>query len=566
MCREVVVRRWVSFVSLSILLLIAGCGADAELDVVKPEPNLPKVSGIVSLPGGELARAARWWQRLAAAVTSRAHALSGNASPVGAGVAVQLVQLENADAVGPYAPQVIAEGTTNSNGAYQIKLPEGLDAKTCGLVVQVGSEEEGTLTRAFVYSTSHPIDIDFRSEAAVRLVLAEVPPADLCEFDTGEIRAIYDSVDAVPGEVSGGTAEELNAAATAAAANDPTVQGTIAAAVVPATPTETPTERARRTATATATRTATATATHTAGSTRTATATRASATSTRTVSPTSTRTATVTQTPTGTTMGTRPATPNTPTRTVTRTMTRPPTPTATSGRLLGSRIFSIADKPKSALFSSAAGGADISQGGFSSGPIKLEGGEKNNSGFATVTLREDVIFGLLLGTRPAGVTLGTRPALCVKLLAAGSGGSIACNGGAAHDVSLTVDSKLANSASPPTLGTRGGINGGAGAASLTVMTSIVRADVTSAADCRGLSFPAAHAAAYTTTRATTTINNACKNSSCTTTGAINLIKTGVNFNCAQWSTENSVGTLVSPLVRVDVAGSPDEAMILQLAD
>ena len=98
-------------------------------------------------------------------------------------------------------------------------------------VVRVGDPDDGTLTRAMIYNNTGPIRIDFRSEAAVRLMLDEVPPADLCGFDSAEIAAIVAAVEAAPGEINAGDVESANDAATAAAAADAGVQSAIAAAL-----------------------------------------------------------------------------------------------------------------------------------------------------------------------------------------------------------------------------------------------------------------------------------------------------------------------------------------------
>jgi hypothetical protein len=82
-----------------------------------------------------------------------------------------------------------------------------------------------------IYNNTGPIRIDFRSEAAVRLILDEVPPADFCAFDSAEIAAIVAAVDAAPGNINAADVESANDAATAAAAADPGVQSAIESAL-----------------------------------------------------------------------------------------------------------------------------------------------------------------------------------------------------------------------------------------------------------------------------------------------------------------------------------------------
>lgn len=216
--------------TLAALLSFAGCGGDVELDVTHSDTR-KQVKGTVELPNGELAAASSWWQRVATAMVARVHALTGNADLVGAGIRVELVRLSReAAAAGQPGTFVDAEDTA-ADGSYTVLLPQGTDANTCRFLVQVGAAADGTLTRAFVYTSEVPIRIDFRSEAAVRLILDEVPPADLCSIDSAEIATIVAAVDGTPGDVSADSVEDANAAATTAAASNPGVQNAIAVAI-----------------------------------------------------------------------------------------------------------------------------------------------------------------------------------------------------------------------------------------------------------------------------------------------------------------------------------------------
>src|SRR5262249_33250270 len=133
-------------------------------------------------------------------------------------------------------------GATRKNGKFCIGLPEGTDANRCRFAVQVGDSASHTLTRALVFSTDEPVDIDFRSEATARVILASIPPAGLCDFSSDEIRNIYDAVASAPGSALGADADEINAVATSLAAQDPGVQAALTAAIHPP-PTSTPTPR-----------------------------------------------------------------------------------------------------------------------------------------------------------------------------------------------------------------------------------------------------------------------------------------------------------------------------------
>lgn len=216
--------------AFAAVLSLTGCGGNVELDVTHSD-NRKRINGTVELPNGELAAASSWWQRVAAVIVAQAHALTGNADPVGAGIRVEVVRLSReAAAAGQPGTFVDAEDTA-ADGSYTVILPQGTDANTCRFLVQVGAAADGTLTRAFVYSSDEPIRIDFRSEAAVRLVLAEVPPADLCSFDNAEIAAIVTAVDTAPGNVNADNVADANAAATTAAGGNGGVQNAIAAAL-----------------------------------------------------------------------------------------------------------------------------------------------------------------------------------------------------------------------------------------------------------------------------------------------------------------------------------------------
>jgi hypothetical protein len=210
------------------MLCAAGCGGDVSLDVTHSDTR-KRIAGTVELPNGELAaHSSSLWQQFAAAVVGRARALTGATSPVGAGVRVELVQLSAEDAAAGRSGVFVDAEDTAEDGSYTVILPRDTDGNTCRFLVQVGDANDGTLTRALIYNDTGPIRIDFRSEAAVRLILAKVPPADFCSFDSGDILA---AVDAAPGNIVANDVESANAAATIAARADPGVQAAIDAAL-----------------------------------------------------------------------------------------------------------------------------------------------------------------------------------------------------------------------------------------------------------------------------------------------------------------------------------------------
>jgi hypothetical protein len=342
-------------------------------------------------------------ERFAAELVARVQALIADNILPAPDVDVDLVLIGPEDISGGQivGGQVTHTAVTNQFGQYQVQLNLDTTEDTCRYLVRVGSADDGTLTRAFVFSTTAPVDVDFQSEATVRLILEEVAAgrADLCDFDVGDIASIYGAVVDSDEVVSGDTIAELNAAATSAAANDPAVQAAIQEAiglptVVPATATNTPRPTATRTPTSggseTATQTITvrptrtdtptpepetptveptatssveATATSTPSATRTATATLMPTATVQIPTPTITispPTATVPPTVTHTAVDTPTRTPtntptNTPTFTHSPTLTVTPTSTPTDTPA-GPEVNLGLVSGTTAVFSAAAGG------------------------------------------------------------------------------------------------------------------------------------------------------------------------------------------------------------------
>jgi hypothetical protein len=241
-------RLWVvSAIAMAIPFL--GCGGDAGLTITKPTGQCtggtgPRIEGVVRMPHGEVAQRAGALQRLAAAVWAQAAAITGAVSPVGPNVEVALVELRQEDLDDGSEPGAVDIATTGDDGEYCIRLPDSTDHNVCRYVVQVGNGDDGTLTRAFVFSSPAQIDIDYQSEATVRVILAQIPPATLCDFSPAEINNIYNAVRIAPGEAIGENADEINAVAASIAAADPVVDDAISVAYNrPRTPSRTPTQR-----------------------------------------------------------------------------------------------------------------------------------------------------------------------------------------------------------------------------------------------------------------------------------------------------------------------------------
>ena len=260
------VRRPWAASAVVVVLWLCGCGGSSDVAITKlcdGDAGGLQIHGVVQMPNGRIARAASPWERVAGTLWSAAAAISASVSPVATGQLVELVELRPEDLANGTDPGPVEVGTTGPRGDYCMGLPAGTDQNVCRYVVQVGSRQDGTLTRAFVFGTSEPIDIDFRSEAAVRAILAQIPPAGLCDFSPDEIRNIYDAVVVAPGVATGSNADEVNSLAATLALADPGVDAALSAAVNRA-PTPTRTEVIRRTETFTPRSTRTAPgATHT---------------------------------------------------------------------------------------------------------------------------------------------------------------------------------------------------------------------------------------------------------------------------------------------------------------
>jgi hypothetical protein len=228
-----------------------------------------------------------------------------------------------------------------------------------------------------------------------------------------------------------------------------------------------------------------------------------------------------------------------------------PTATATppvSGTPLGDRIFSIS-RPGSLLRSSSAPD-DLSTDPWLSGPVVLHAGPVDGSGIAALSLQSDVTYGF--GLAAGGV-------MCVRIQAAGSGGTIDCNGGSPHTVLLTQDSNGAGVADAPILTLHVGPDSGAGAASLTVMQSITNLASGTPSDCIAAVFGPPELTAYTSSTITATIAEPVQG------GNLTFTTTGENFSCSTWTVENGPGTLAAPRIIVDGGGN-DEAQGLVISD
>lgn len=322
------------------LLLLAGCGGSSSVSSSFPPPGGPVVGGIVLMPNGQVAGAPSALERLAQAFVARVEALvASNVRPVGAGVSVRLVQIDDRNVVNGQIRRgrVVFQATTDSNGAYSVRLPGGTTPDTCRFYVEVGNT---SVTRAFVFGQQR-VDVDFQSEATVRLLLDQIKAGNttLCDLTSDDLKLVYEAVVAAPGQVFGDTPSAINSSAVIVAAADPGVQNAIAIAVGEPTPPPSATDTVPPTVTGTATSTiasgtptrAPSTATRTVPATRTNTppVTNTSGPPTRTNTPPATNTsAPPTRTPTSVATATNTVQPPTVTNTPVPTTTGVPTNTS----------------------------------------------------------------------------------------------------------------------------------------------------------------------------------------------------------------------------------------------
>jgi hypothetical protein len=214
----------------SAALALAGCGADGTSSVVLPASNpAPSVSGTVYTPraDGEFAAAERWWQWADALWSmSRAYAGSQSEFPVTSKVNVSLSKLDPAQAAqGSSSPSTpLGNGSTASDGTYSIPSDQLAslqpDQIAWQIIVQVGSNQAGTLTRAFVISctTNTPVsctaDLDAVSEGVVHVVLDYVAGntdgKQLSDFSQTDLERISCMAEALAGSITGADVAAIN--------------------------------------------------------------------------------------------------------------------------------------------------------------------------------------------------------------------------------------------------------------------------------------------------------------------------------------------------------------------
>ena len=141
---------------------------------------------------------------------------------------------------------------------------------------------------------------------------------------------------------------------------------------------------------------------------------------------------------------------------------------------LGTRLFSIAPSgsDRTGFYVGLLPGQNLG-GAVAGGPLVLEAGIPDPNGDAPLVLAQDDV--LAMQTVVGDV-------ICLRLTAAGSSGTLSCNGGMGHDVAVTSDT--GEFADPPVTQTFLGADSGPGAATLLVSTEVAQLpDGASLTDC-----------------------------------------------------------------------------------
>lgn len=212
---------WAAFVCFAALAL-AGCGANGASSVYIPPANpTPSVSGTVYAPNGQFAAAERWWQWAEALrLMPRAYAALQSELPITIEENVSLSKLDPVEAAHGSTEQalLLANGRTDSDGTYFISNDQLASFQAGQIIVQVGSDQVGTLTRAFVLScttnagVSCTADIDAVSEGVVHVVLDYLSQttAQLSDFSNADLGNIDCIARALAKDISGTNVADIN--------------------------------------------------------------------------------------------------------------------------------------------------------------------------------------------------------------------------------------------------------------------------------------------------------------------------------------------------------------------
>jgi len=208
-------------------VLAYGCGGSGSDSGNSggPPPSGVAVSGTVSAPGGALAfNGPTTFERMLASVFgSYAHAAITGVANVGAGVTINLIEV---NAAGSQVGDVIATTTTESDGSFALTAPEGFTPGP-----QYVLRAEGTTETIDARVTDTTVNADPVTDATSDLVTATA--SDLSALSTGEIAEIQDVVEGLTSDIdpTGLSADELAGALGAAVSNDEEANNVVSSTV-----------------------------------------------------------------------------------------------------------------------------------------------------------------------------------------------------------------------------------------------------------------------------------------------------------------------------------------------
>lgn len=191
---------------------LAGCGGGGTAgvaDIVAPGVSF---GGTVTAPGGSIAFNPPTGLRsmFARLFMSQAHAAVSGTFPVGAGVTINLIEINSS---GAQVGAVLATATTNVSGAYTLVAPAGFTPAAKYVVRAVGTG--GNQLDAMVTGTT--VDVDPGSNVTKTLVLAAVAGGSLANLTPAAVLEVQSTVESLAKDAGTfTTVAEANAALTAA--------------------------------------------------------------------------------------------------------------------------------------------------------------------------------------------------------------------------------------------------------------------------------------------------------------------------------------------------------------
>jgi hypothetical protein len=175
---------------------VTGCGGSDskdDVDTNDTQNTVVNLTGQVSAPGGQVAfnQPSVLKRFFASILGSSANAAITGVAPVGAGVTVNLIEV---DADGEQVGDVIASGTTDATGAFSIDAPESFTPGSQYVVRAAGSS-----TDLDARVTDLTPDVDPLTDVASDIITDSVD--DLSLLSVSEAEEIYTAVDNVSQDV-----------------------------------------------------------------------------------------------------------------------------------------------------------------------------------------------------------------------------------------------------------------------------------------------------------------------------------------------------------------------------